>query len=154
MLEDSERDIIAPALRIGDEIINSDLSKIETRNSFLVCGFVSKSNDRCPFEVSFGRGPETGRFNVFVGLGAEFYNYESFNDRESRAAIKRDLDLFLRSVVRCERVIGRKGIAVERYTASKLLIDNSPVHFTFRKYYTWPFSEKVTEVINYRPWVE
>lgn len=154
MLEDAERGAIAPVFQIRDGVIDETLSQLEPRNGFLVCRFVSEKKDRCPFELSFGRGPESGRFNFFIGGGAEFYNYESVDDEESRAAIRCDLDLFLRSAVTCEAVIGSKGVAVEHYTASKLLIDDSPVRFTLRKYSLWPFSKRETKVIDYRPWIE
>ncbi len=154
MLDDLEKETISPVFEIRAEMIDDASSRLDVRNEFLVCSFVSRSNARCPFELSLGRGPEIGRVSLFIGLGAEFYNYESFHDPESRAEIREDLDRFLGSVVHCESVIGRKGTAVEHYTPSKLFIGESPLRLTFRRYYLWPFSEKTTNVIDYQPWIE
>lgn len=124
------------------------------RNGVLVCSFVSKNGDRCPFEFALGRGSDTGSFSFFFGLGAEYCNSEPFADEQDRHALRQDLADFLESVVRCERIIGRKGIAVEHYLPSKLLLDDAPLRFTFRSYYIWPFSASHREVQDYRPWVE
>jgi hypothetical protein len=154
MLSDEERETISPVFRITDEVIGHTLLRCEEKGHFLVCSFRSESDDRCPFELSFGRGAEIGRFNWFLGLGAEFYNYELFSDGESQSAIREDLDRFLRSDVRCERVIGSKGVSVEVCVASKLVLDGSPIRFTFRRSYRWPFSKYVTQRIEYRPWID
>ena len=154
MLEASERKIASPILQISQDAIDITSSTFELRHAFLTCTFVSKNRDRCRFQLSFGKGGERGRFNFFIGEGAEFYNYEAFDDDESQADIRQDLDRFLRSVVRCERIADRQGIVAERYSASELLLDGNPMRFTYQARYMVPFFKKTSEVFTYSPWVD
>jgi hypothetical protein len=150
-LEEEERRIIRHVLRIDERHLHTTRSKIERSNAFLVFRFVSATGRHCPFEFHFGRGEEKGRFNLYIGLGAEWYNYESI--AEDPEMIADDLDCFLRSVVRCERVVGKRGVAVERYSFSKLMLDTGPLVLTYRNHYIGPFSRSETETVEYEPWI-
>jgi len=151
-LTEAEKEAVAPLFSIDESKIDDRLSSLRLQSGFLICDFVSVGAVSCPFELHFSR-TEPHVFNFFIGSGAEFYNYEGFENPSDRVEVAEDLDRFLHSAVRCERVLHRGSVAKETYTANLLRIDDSPVQFVYRPRFLWPFQRTETESLEYRPWL-
>lgn len=153
-LDESEKQVIRPILGINKSITDLALSRCEEHRDFLICKIFSADKTRCPFEFHFGRNEHIHRFDFYLGLGAEWYNYESFRDDSERIEIAEDIERFLESTVHCERHITKSGVAREFYSPSKFVVDGMQIRFAYKAAYRWPFFKFKKEVFDYRPWLE
>ena len=160
MLDPIRKQLSALELQIVsgiNEVALADLdpsrSAVEEASSFLVLRFVSKGNQHCPFELHFGRGAHEGRFNFYVGLGAEFCNFEPLETPEDAAALAEDLRLFLTSTVRCERLVGKNSIAGEIYMPSEMRAGESPLKLTYKARGSFWTMLASREIVEYRAWL-
>lgn len=153
-LDESEKQVIRPVLGINKSIIDLALSRCEEHRDFLVCKIFSADKTRCPFEFHLGKNENIHTFNFYLGLGAEWYNCESFCDDSERKEIAEDIERFLESTIHCERHITRGGVAREFYSPSKIVIDGMQIRFAYKAAYRWPFFRYRREVFDYLPWVE
>ena len=151
-LTEAEKKAVAPLFSIDESKIDDRLSSVRLQSGFLICDFVSVGAVSCSFELHFSR-TKPYVFNFFIGSGAEFYNYEGLENPSDRVEVAEDLDRFLHSAVRCERVLHRGSVAKETYTANLLRIDDSPIQFVYRPRSLWPFQRTETESLEYRPWL-
>jgi hypothetical protein len=148
----TEKEAVTSLFSIDEKHLDDRLSSVCLRGGFLMCVFASVDAVSCPFELHFSR-TEPHVFNFFIGSGAEFYNYEGLENPSDRVEIAEDLDRFLHSAIRCERVLHRGSVAKETYTADLLRIDDSPIRFVYRPRSLWPFRRTETESLEYRPWL-
>jgi hypothetical protein len=151
-LTQTEKEAVTSLFSIDEKQLDDCLSSVCLRSGFLVCAFARVDAVSCPFELHFSR-TEPHVFNFFIGSGAEFYNYEGLENPSDRVEVAEDLDRFLHSAVRCERVLHRGSVAKETYTANLLRIDDSPIRFVYRPRSLWPFRHTETESLEYRPWL-
>ena len=75
-LDRSDRAIISPLFLLRCEDIDGERSEIVESPEFIKVRYVSIAERQCPFELHVGRGRHKKRVNIFVGLGAQWYNYE------------------------------------------------------------------------------
>ena len=149
-LDELERLCAKDVLTIDPRIVDEARSNILELNSFLLCRFFSVADRCCPFEIHFGRGQYRHRENFYIGLGAEFANYEEFSDTSSALGLAVGIGLFLKSRVRCEEYVTAKGVAKARYYAS-LLYGDDPVRLEFGG--SW-FTRGKRRLIEYEPWIQ
>ena len=153
-LSEEEKIVVQAVFEISPGTVDVNRSSCEEVKSFLICKVVSSDDSRCPFEFHFGRGGAQGRFNFFIGLGAEFHNYESFQDRQESLDLAKDVDQFLKSTIRCDRTVSRDGEVIsERYSPDRFVVGGVQTQFWFR-YRAWAWGRRTKEVISYRPWIE
>jgi len=152
-LKERERKIVLPVFDIDSEILASGVSKIEESNEFVLCKFFCADHTRCPFEIHFGRNENVYRFNFYIGLGAELYNYEDFSNDKEKKDIEQDIERFLRSTIHCEQHISKKGIMRAIYSPTMFVVDGIQIRFSYKADYFWPFFKYEKKVINYRPWI-
>lgn len=148
-LTPEEKEIAAPVFEIDPAILDPLPALTELRNDFFVAKFRSQAEDRCVFELGFGKKQYQNRFNFHVGLGAEYYNFELLNSSKERAVAADDLERFLRSRVTVERVLGSKGIMRERY----FIASDPDLRFEYALHFVWPFWETKVQRVSLLPWL-
>ena len=149
-----ENRAIHPIFSIKEVSLDKNLSTIEETDGFLCCNLVSKDGTKCPFEFHLAKGENRLHLNFYVGLGAEFYNYEDIGNQREQDATALDIDRFLRSTIRCQRFLSKKGVVLAKYWPSELRFsDGMQICLTYRSGFVWPCIRYSTETINYSPWV-
>jgi hypothetical protein len=127
-----EREVLRAVFSVPEESFDRRRSLITEQGGFLVCRFVSEHDAHCPFEIHFGRGSNTNRFNFFVGAGAEFSNFESLDNPGDALELGDDVRRFLTSHVRCERRVNSGQVVREDYYPSEMTAGASPLKLTYR----------------------
>ncbi len=151
-LTEHERRAVASVFRIDQRELTVGGPGVTNAGGFLVCTFASRDESHCPFELHFGRHENEGRFNFFVGLGAEVHNYATL-DEATRDDIEEDVARFLSSSVHCEQHRTDKGVVRAFYNPSKFVVEGAQIRLAYKNY-SWPFFRYETECVNYAPWIE
>jgi hypothetical protein len=152
-LRTSELVSIAPVLRISESTIDARGSRLFETSDYLMCEVVSVHSERCPFEFHFGRGHNLGRFNLFIGMGAEVYNYEPFEPESLQHQVAEDMLRFLQSNVHCEKRVTKNGVARATCYLSRFHVDGRPIRFDYVNA-PWPVFRYRVETVDYLPWLE
>lgn len=148
-----EMEVAGAIFQIPRDVFDLQRCRFEVRGNFLVGAFVSACDSRCPFEIHFGKGKHAGRFNFYVGYGAEFCSYESIDDKNARRDFGKDVQLFLQSTVMCEKRFSSAGeLEQATYWPSRLVIDKMQVKLTYGGSWLAPFLRK--EKIQYQSWLD
>jgi hypothetical protein len=100
--------------------------------------------------MHFGRGKHEGRFNFFIGRGAEVANYEPMAKPEELAA---DLRNFLKSNIVVEGESRGDAVVREEYTADRMVLEGAPLRFFFAQGGGAAFSKGPRHHREYRAWV-
>lgn len=144
-----ERLIIEPIVRVHDRLDVARSTCSDSRG-FLTCSFYSPADVRCSFEIGFGRDSDLNHMNFFVGLGAEFCAYESFQSDDDAQSLRSDVCDFLSSTVECELEEDNSGILRARYVVDAWR-ENGPLEFRAR--HGLPWRKRSRRVLQYEPWL-
>jgi hypothetical protein len=127
-LKGDELTIAEPLFDLDEESIDGARSGLVESEGFLKCRFAAKDDIHCPFEIHFGRGEHDGRFNFFIGRGAEMASYEPLTNPEELAG---DVRSFLTSAIIAEGESKDDVALKEEYTGSNLTLEGRPLRFFF-----------------------
>jgi len=145
-----EEAAVDPVFLIDPDVLDSR-SQVSSHGGFVKASFIAKNDEHCRFELHFGRERSQGRFNFFIGRGAEFYNYEELATDEDAEAIASDLLSFLRSTVDCEQVMARDEVVRARYRPSLVRLDGEVItlHWGGKPL----LARTTTRTVVYQPWL-
>jgi hypothetical protein len=141
-LASDELAAIEPLFSVQLERFDAAVTTVRSSAGFWQVVLGASGDLCCPFELHFGRGDNARRFNFFVGLGTEFYNYELIDDGGGPAEIADDLGRFLRSRVGWERLTANGAVVRVAYALSELVIDGVPAKLWYRKSATRFFARR------------
>ncbi len=155
-----EREAVWPVSWIDEGRIDLARSSTDRVHGLSRLSLFSRFDEHCPFELHVGdrRGPpwnDAVRFNLFLGAGADFVNFEDVSTPEERAEIGEDVRGFLGSNVRCLRESNeRMAVLREEIWVERFVVDGVPVALS------WAARDVPrrarpgqTEEVVYSPWV-
>ena len=148
-----EGEVLRAVFSVPEESFDRTRSFVSEERGFLLCGFVSEGDAHCPFELHFGRGRYTGRFNFFVGAGAEFANFESLETPADALAWGDDVREFMTSQVRCERYVNSGRVVREVYHPSRMTFGAVPLKLSYKAGGLFGRLTASKSTLVYSPWI-
>lgn len=158
-LSEEERKIALPIFQIPDERLEPAKCRIVAENDFIRSTFVAINDAHCSFELHWGRGTNNGRYNLYVGRGAEFWNLETADSELNRKQLAEDVGNFLQSTVTCTETVAANGtVRRARYCPSKVSVNGQPLVLSYSLFPGWRAflirnGERTFER-RYAPWVD
>jgi hypothetical protein len=151
-LTPAERRLVNALFAIDPDKIDDMRSSLREQKDFLICTVVSVGDLHCPFELDFGRQDNLGRFNFYVGLGAELYAFQDIVPIEVQQALALDVEKFLRSRIRCERRIKNGVVIRETYRGDLPMIAGLALRASYKRGPSLVFGYE-RQAGEYGPWL-
>lgn len=152
-LSPSELVVAKPVFELDPASLDLRRSTLEEKDGFLRVRFVAREDRHCPFELHFGRGEQSDRFNFFIGLGADYANYEPIGSAEEAAELAEDVRNFLTSTVTVEGESTNDTVLKEEYVGSNLVVDGRPLKLTYAGGKTGLFAKRTKYHREHAPWL-
>jgi hypothetical protein len=151
LLRAEELVVAQPLFDLAEASIDHDRSSVVETDGFVRWRFTAQNHVHCPFEVHFGRDKHEGRFNFFIGLGAEVAIYEPITRPEELAE---DLRNFLMSRIVAKGETRGDVVLKEEYSADRMVLEGVPLRLFFAGGRAGPFTKRAKHQREYAAWLE